>query len=139
RHAFGGTIGFPKGANLALEGHYRFGYQKFDLGLRGGFIDLGNGAPTDVILGVEGRTRVIDHTENFPLDGALVIGLGGNFLSGQTVAGVTVGGSSTAIISGGLSLGRRVNPKDTEVSIVPYAEPTFYIASGSGNTSTHFA
>ena len=66
---------------------------------------------------------------NFPLDGALIVGLGGQFVSG----------SSLGLISGGLSLGRRVDPKDTQVSIVPYAEPTFYISSGAGNTDTHFA
>ena len=60
-------------------------------------------------------------------------------IGGQTIGGVTVGGSSTALISAGLSLGRRIDPQDTKVSIVPYAEPTFYIASGGGNTSTHFA
>src|SRR5690242_18864385 len=82
KHEFGATLSFPKNANLGLEGQYRFGYQKFDLGFRGGFIDLGNGAPTDVVIGAEGRTRVIDHTENFPFDGALVIGLGGSFIGG---------------------------------------------------------
>jgi hypothetical protein len=139
QHEFGATLSFPKNANIGLEGQYRFGYQKFDLGFRGGFVDLGNGAPTDVVVGAEGRTRVFEHTENFPFDGALIVGLAGSFIGGQTVAGINVGGSSTAIISGGLSLGRRVTPKDTQVSIVPYAEPVFYITSGNGRTGTNFA
>ena len=139
KHEFGGTLSFPKNANIGLEGQYRFGYQKFDLGFRGGFIDLGNGAPTDVVIGAEGRGRVFEHTENFPFDGAVIVGLGGSFIGGRTVAGINVGGSSTAIISGGLSLGRRVDPKDTQVSIVPYAEPVFFITSGNGNTGTNFA
>src|SRR3977135_213686 len=84
KHEFGGTISFPKNANIGLEGQYRFGYQKFDLGFRGGFIDLGNGAPTDVVIGAEGRSRVIEHTENFPFDGALIVGLGGSFIGGRT-------------------------------------------------------
>ena len=132
---FGATLSFPKDANFGIEGQYRFGYERFDLGFRGGLIDLGSGAPSDFVLGAEGRTRVIQHTESFPLDGAVVVGLGGNFIGSQN----GVGGASQAIISGGLSLGRRVDPKDTQVSIVPYVEPTFYITSGGGSTGGHFA
>ena len=120
---FGGTISFPTGANYALEGQYRFGYQKFDLGARGGLIDFGGGF-TRGILGAEGRTRVLTHTEQFPLDGAVIVGLGASF--GQ--------GTSSGLLSGGLSLGRRLDPKDTQVSIVLYGEPTLYIrTSGGGN------
>ena len=129
KHEFGATLSFPHNENLGLEGQYRFGYQKFDLGFRGGFIDPGSGLNKVFVVGAEGRSRVITHTENFPLDGALIVGLGGQFVSG----------SSLGLISGGLSLGRRVDPKDTQVSIVPYAEPTFYLTSGAGSTDTHFA
>ena len=125
---FGGTVSLPRGANFGLEGQYRFGYQKFDIGARGGIIDYGL-AGTGVIIGVEARTRVITHTEKFPLDGAVVVGLGGNFLSG----------TSAALIMGGLSLGRRVDPKDSKVSIVPYGEPTVFISSSGGTTSLTFA
>ena len=129
RSEFGGTISFPRGANVGLEGQYRFGYQKFDVGARGGFIDNGGTAGTAFIVGAEARTRVFTHTEQVPLDGAVVVGLGGNFLSG----------SSAAIMLGGLSLGRRVDPKDTQVSIVPYGEPTIFIKSGGGTTDLNFA
>ena len=129
KHEFGGTLSFPKNSNLALEGQYRFGYQNFDLGFRGGFLDPGGGLNKVFLIGAEGRSRMITHTENFPLDGAIVVGLAGKFVSG----------SSIGIISGGLSLGRRIDPKDTQVSIVPYAEPTLYITSGSGNTDAHIA
>jgi len=129
KHEFGATLSFPHNQNLGLEGQYRFGYQNFDLGFRGGFVDPGNGLDKVFVAGAEGRSRVITHTENFPLDGAVIVGLGGQFVSG----------GSLGIISGGLSLGRRVDPKDTQVSIVPYVEPTFYLTSGSGSTDTHFA
>jgi hypothetical protein len=129
RNEFGGTLSFPKGNNLALEGQYRFGYENFDLGFRGGFLDPGNGVSKVVLAGAEGRARLITHTENFPLDGALIFGVAGQFYSG----------GSNGIISGGLSLGRRIDPQDTQVSIVPYAEPTFYISSGGGTTALHFA
>jgi len=119
---FGGTISFPKGSDFGLEGQYRFGYENFDLGVRAGFVEPGGGLKSIFVIGAEGRTRVITHTENFPLDGALVVGLGGNFVSG----------SSLALIPVGLSLGRRVNPKDTQISIVPYVEPTLFIRSGGG-------
>src|SRR6185436_15174340 len=129
KHEFGGTLSFPNGINYALEGQYRFGYQNFDLGFRGGFMDPGGGFDKIFLLGAEGRTRIFTHTEDFPVDGALVVGLGGNFVSG----------SSAAIISGGLSFGRRIDPKDSQVSIVPYGEPTLYLVSGNGNTDVHFA
>jgi len=129
KHEFGGTLSFPNGINYALEGQYRFGYQNFDLGFRGGFMDPGGGFDKVFLLGAEGRGRILTHTEDFPLDGALVVGLGGNFVSG----------SSAAIISGGLSFGRRIDPKDSQVSIVPYGEPTLYLVSGNGNTDVHFA
>lgn len=139
RHEFGGTLSFPSGADFAIEGQYRFGYQRFDLGFRGGIVELGGGAPSDIRLGAEGRTRVVEHTENFPFDGALVVGLAGRFLGSTTVGPVTVDGTSQAIISGGLSLGRRVDVRDSDVSIVPYAEPALLIVAGSGDSDVGFA
>lgn len=118
RHEFGGTISFPTGADLALEGQYRFGYQNFDLGVRGGVVQPGGAGNTTVVLGAEGRARMFTHTESFPADGALIVGLG--FLSNP----------GRALITGGLSLGRRIDPKDTQVSIVPYVEPALFITSG---------
>jgi hypothetical protein len=130
RHEFGGTISFPSGQNLGLEGQYRFGYQRFDVGLRGGFVDPGGAADAIIVVGAEGRSRLIEHTESFPLDGALIVGLGGNFTSG----------SSQAIILGGLSLGRRIDPANSQVSIIPYAEPALFITSGGGaGTDLSFA
>lgn len=128
RSEFGGTVSFPSGANVGLEGQYRFGYQNFDVGLRGGLIDYGGGVSRGLIGG-EARGRVFTHTEQFPLDGAVIVGLGGQFGSG----------SSLALITGGLSLGRRIDPKDSQVSIVPYGEPVLFILSGGGTTTLNFA
>jgi hypothetical protein len=130
RHEFGGTLSFPNGYNIGVEGQYRFGYQNFDVGFRGGFLDPDfPGIDNVFVLGAEGRSRMITHTENFPFDGALIVGLAGQFGSGN----------SLGIVSGGLSLGRRVDPRDTDVSIVPYVEPTIFITSGNGATDAHFA
>lgn len=127
KHEFGATISFPQGADLALEGQYRFGYQNFDLGFRGGFVEPGGLGNSTVILGVEGRGRMFTHTADFPADGALVVGLG--YLSNP----------GRVAISGGLSLGRRIDPRDSQVSIVPYVEPALLILSGSGSTDVGFA
>ena len=87
-----------------------------------------------MVLGAEGRSRVLTHSESLPFDGAIVVGLGANFVGSRTVAGVTINGTSTALITGGLSLGRRIDPKNSQVSIVPYGEPVLVIMSGGGNT-----
>jgi len=130
-HEFGGTFSFPgSGRDFAIEGQYRFGHKKFDIGLRGGLIDYDNdnatnGGTSDVVLGVEGRGRVIDHESgDFPLDGAVVIGVG------------TAEFDAWTIPSAGLSLGRRVNLEG--FSFVAYGQPTMFIFSGNGNTDVKF-
>lgn len=128
RHEFGGTVSFPGGNGVAVEGQYRFGYQKFDVGLRGGIYDPGGLASTIALIGAEGRGRVFTHTESFPLDGAVVLGVGGNF-----------NGASQGIILGGLSLGRRIDPRESQISLVLYGEPALFIVSGGGNTDLQFA
>jgi len=131
RSELGGTLSFPGFNNgVALEGDYRFGYKKFDLGIRSGFFDRSGLGSTAFLIGAEARTRVITHTEDFPMDGAIVFGLGGSFASG----------SSGFIIPGGLSLGRRFDLPDSKVSIVPYAQPTLFITGGDQrDTQIQFA
>lgn len=129
RHEFGGTLSFPNGGGTGLEGQYRFGYQTFDVGLRGGLFLPGGGLDNVFLIGVSARDRVVTHSQDFPLDGAVVLGLGGNFVSGANVV----------YIPAGLSLGRRIDIKDSPVSVVPYAEPTVFLASGAGTTEFHFA
>jgi len=112
RHEFGGTLSFPEGDFTGIEGQYRFGYQMFDIGLRGGILDTPGDA--EVLLGAEGRVRVLTHSETFPLDGAVVFGAG------------TVG-FENFLVPGGLSLGRRIEIQDSPVSIIPYAQPTIWL------------
>ncbi|HEY3220180.1 MAG TPA: hypothetical protein VGJ80_05580 [Gemmatimonadales bacterium] len=127
RSEIGLVLTFPDGGGTAFEGAYRFASGKFDLGFRGGIFDPGPGDAT-LLVGAEARERVVTHTEDFPLDGALIVGLGGAFVSGNSVLFVPVG----------LSLGRRVNPTNSKVSIVPYVQPTGLLAAGSGNSDFFF-
>ena len=130
QHEAGAILSFPDVGGTAIEGEYRFGYQKFDLGLRGGVWDPGSGLDKLILVGAEGRQRVITHTEQFPLDGAVVVGLGAHFVSG----------SNGIIIPGGLSLGRLIELKNSPVTITPYAEPVIFLTAGQNqNTDFHFA
>jgi len=122
-HEFGATLSFPSNTNFGLEGQYRFGRGKYDIGLRGGVVDSDGGSV--VVLGVEGRLRVLDHTESdFPLDGAIVVGVG------------TADFDVWAIPSAGLSLGRRVVLEDFE--FVAYGQPTLFLTTGTGSTDFDF-
>src|SRR5690349_14559099 len=81
RSEFGGVLSFPDGGGTGFEGVYRYASGKFDIGLRGGFFSPGGGASTAALAGVEARERVITHTIDFPLDGALVVGVGADLVS----------------------------------------------------------
>jgi hypothetical protein len=129
RSEFGGTISFPEGGGVAFEGAYRGGYKTFDVGVRGGMFDPGGTSDVLFIVGAEARTRVITHTVDFPLDGAVIFGLGGNFGGGQSVG----------IIPAGLSLGRRLDLVDSPVSIVPYVQPTAFFVFGNGTSDVNFS
>lgn len=128
RSELGLVLSFPNGGGTAFEGAYRISSGKFDIGFRGGIFDPG---PGDAILlvGAEARQRVITHTEDFPLDGALILGIGGRFVSGNSAVFVPIG----------LSLGRRVSPKDSKISIVPYVQPTGLLVAGNGTSDFLFA
>src|SRR6266550_1578065 len=60
--------------------------------------------------------------------GKFDLGIGGAFVSGNSELFVPVG----------LSLGRRVDPKNSKISIVPYVQPTGLLAAGSGNSDFFF-
>ncbi len=117
---FGGTASFPDGGGAAFEGHYRFGFRAFDIGLRGGFFGAPEGRDTQLLLGVSARQRIITHAPDFPLDGSIIIGFGARIVEN----------ASTAVIPVGLSLGRRLNVEESDVSIVPYLQPTTFITAG---------
>ena len=123
RSEIGLLLSFPNGGGTAFEGAYRFASGKFDLGFKGGLFSPGGTAKTVLLAGVEARERVLSHTLDFPLDGALVLGVGGNFVSG----------ASTLIVPVGLSLGRRIDPQGSQVSIVPYVQPTMFLTADGGS------
>ena len=139
-HEVGGTLSFPKGGGFAAEGLYGFGSGKFDIELRGGFLNPNggdtflnpNGGDTRILAGVNLRQRVLEHTESFPLDGAVVFGVGGQF-----------GDGTHFNIPVGISLGRRLDVEDSEVSIVPFVQPTAFLTHSSANnisdTNLNFA
>lgn len=123
---FGVTFSLPDNPReFGLEGQYRFGKGAFDIGVRGGVISIDNGG-SDFVIGIEGRGRVIDHTRNnFPLDGAVIIGIG------------TAEFDSWAIPAAGLSLGRRVDLEDW--SFIAYGQPTLFLLNrdnGAGGNDT---
>ncbi len=120
RSEFGGVLSFPDGGGTGFEGVYRYASRKLDIGLRGGFFDPGGAAKTVLLVGAEARERVITHTLDFPLDGALVFGAGADLVSG----------GSALIIPVGLSLGRRIDPQGSTVSIVPSVQPTLAFILG---------
>src|SRR6266571_3111903 len=47
-------------------------------------------------------------------------------------------GKSELFVPVGLSLGRRIDPKNSTISIVPYVQPTGLLAAGSGNSDFFF-
>jgi len=123
------VLSFPNGGGTAFEGAYRWASGKFDIGFRGGIFTPGGGGNSELLVGAEARERVVTHTEDFPLDGALILGIGGEFASG----------SSAVIVPVGLSLGRRVNPVNSKISIVPYVQPTGFLVAGNGSSDFLFA
>ncbi len=129
RSEIGLVISFPNGGGTAFEGAYRMSSGRFDIGFRGGMFDPGGPGSTTLLVGVEARQRVLSHTPDFPLDGALVFGVGGAFVSG----------SSAMFVPIGLSLGRRIDPQGSQISIVPYVQPTGLLVAGNGNSDFLFA
>ncbi len=110
-HEAGFAVSFP-GGDAAVEGLYRFGQGRFDIGFRGGIWFNALRGDEVVVLGVEARERILTHSEDFPADGALIIGLGAQ-----------VGARNDLIPSVGVSFGRRLDLEDSDVSIIPFIQP----------------
>lgn len=127
RSEVGLILSFPSGGSTGFEGAYRFASgPKLDIGFRGGVLDS-DGGDAIFLLGAEARLRVITHNADFPLDGAFIFG-----------AGAGLSDNSVLILPAGLSLGRRINIEDSQVSIVPYVQPTMFITVGD-DTDVAFA
>src|SRR2546425_11452997 len=120
RSELGGVFSFPEGGGTAFEGVYRYASGKFDIGFRGGFFDPGSGAKTVVLAGVEARERVITHTVDFPLDGALMVGAGANLVSG----------GSALLIPAGPSVRRGIDSEGFPLSIGQHVQPSFAFIVG---------
>jgi hypothetical protein len=130
RSELGLVLSFPSGGGgTAFEGAYRRSNGKFDLGFKAGIFDPSGVGDATFLAGVEARQRVLTHTVDFPLDGAMVLGVGGQFVSGN----------SRFIVPVGLSLGRRIDPQGSTISIVPYVQPTGFLVAGNGTTDFFFA
>jgi len=124
RSEIGLILSFPSGGGgTAFEGAYRISSGKFDIGVKGGLFDREGPGDATLLVGAEARQRVITHTPDFPLDGALILGIGGAFVSGN----------STLFVPVGLSLGRRVDPQGSTISIVPYVQPTLLLVANGGS------
>lgn len=119
---FGVLLSFPDGGGTAFEGVYRLASDRFDIGFKGGLLNPSGSGDAVLLIGAEARERVLTHSQDFPLDGALILGVGGNFVSG----------SSRLIVPVGLSLGRRLETQSS-VSIVPYVQPTMFVTVDGGS------
>ena len=130
RMEFGGVLSFPQGnavGDTGIEGVYRFGSGNFDVGLRLGGVF--GGASEALVIGAEVRGRVLSSSADFPMDGAIVTGIGANFSSGM----------KTFNIPAGLSLGKVIDLRNSQVNITPYAQPTLIFSFGEGTSDLNFA
>jgi hypothetical protein len=127
RHEFDLSLSAPGGADLGVEGFFSFASGRNDFGLRVGAVDAGESS--DVVLGGRFRSRLITHSKDFPLDGALTVGLGAVFYDGDTVFRTPIG----------LSLGRRFDSSGSGMSFVPYLQPVLIPTFSKGDSSLDFA
>jgi hypothetical protein len=128
-HEVGGTLSFPENRNFGLEGFYTYGAGANDFGVRGGIIDLDNDAGTQIAVGGHFRTRVLDATERFPLDGALTVGVGAVLGDGPDVAYIPVG----------VTFGRRILMEGSHTSFVPFVHPIIIPTLTSDDSDVGFA
>jgi hypothetical protein len=106
---------------LGVEGRYGFALDKSDISLRAGFVDGGDAGSGSFVVGAEARVPVIGHDRSFPLDGALIFGVGHSF---NDPAGATY-------VPLGLSLGRRIVLDGNDLQITPYVQPTVIFQNDS--------
>ena len=111
-----------------FEGFYKYGHQKWDIGFRGGFIDL-DGGSNPLLLGADGRTRLVTHDQSFPLDGSLTVGAGAMLQDNFNVFQIPVG----------FSMGRRLDLEGSSVSFVPYFQPVATLVFGDADSDLLFS
>ena len=128
-HEFGASLSDTEGISFALEGFYRYGTGSNDFGLNAGFADVQGGGDAIVLIGGDFRTRVLNYSESFPLDGALTLGLGGRFGEGDDVFAIPLG----------VSLGRRFDMEGSNTTFVPYVHPVIVPTFGGPDDDVAFA
>ena len=114
----GVTLSRPGGDATGLEVRFGASLDRADLALRG-YVDPGGSADGDFVAGIEVRVPVLGRSPTFPLDRALILGVGRTFVSG--------GGQT--IVPIGLALGRRLVLDGQALHLTPYAQPTIIFAS----------
>jgi hypothetical protein len=97
--------------------------------VRAGFADPSGPGDTRFLAGGSFRTRVVEYSESFPLDGALTLGVGANLGSGDDVVFLPVG----------ISLGRRFELEGSNTTFTPYAHPVLVPTFFSGESDVEFA
>lgn len=128
RTSFGLSVSDP-GSGIALEGEYRQTSGTIaDFGFRLGFADPGGNSSAAFLFGADYRLRVLNHTTDFPLDGALIVGAGASLVEGGNAMFVPVG----------FSLGRQILLDNSTTSFVPFFTPTI-IPTFSDNSDLNFA
>ena len=90
---------------------------------------LDAGESSDLVLGGRFRSRLFTHSKDFPLDGALTVGLGAVFHDGDTVFRTPIG----------LSLGRRFDSSSSGMSFVPYLQPVLIPRFSDEDSALDFA
>jgi hypothetical protein len=130
-HEFGAAFSDPgEGVSFALEGFYSYGQGNNDFGVRAGIADPDGEGDTRILLGGDFRTRVLNYSESFPLDGALTVGAGLNIGDGDDLIYLPVG----------LSVGRRFELENSKTTFTPYAHPVLVpVLGASGGSDVGFA
>lgn len=129
KSAFGVSVSDPGNSGIAFEGYYRAAKGPTqDFGLRIGFADPEGSGSTAFLIGGDYRARLLNHSDNFPLDGALVVGVGASLVEGANALFVPVG----------FALGRQILLENSTTSFVPYVTPTF-IPTFADDTDLNFS
>jgi hypothetical protein len=130
-HEFGGAFSDPgEGVSFALEGFYSYGRGNNDFGLRAGIADPEGAGDTRLLLGGNFRTRVVNYSESFPLDGALTLGAGINLGDGDDLIYLPIG----------VTLGRRFELENSRTTFTPYAHPVIVpVLGAAGGDDVDFA
>jgi hypothetical protein len=130
-HEFGAAFSDPgEDVSFALEGFYSYGRGSNDFGLRLGFADPDGAGDTRILLGGDFRTRILNYSESFPLDGALTVGAGLNIGDGDDLIYLPLG----------ITLGRRFELEGSKTTFTPYVHPTLLpVLGAAGGDDVGFA